>query len=127
VGKLSEVVAAVPTDFNVIVGSSSTFYASLCVGARGGILALACVLPEACARLYKLVQRQQHREALALQQHIATLARLVGSLYGVPGLKAALALIGLDFGPPRRPLRPLDAGARSTIQHALEQIEEPVV
>jgi dihydrodipicolinate synthase/N-acetylneuraminate lyase len=35
------------------------------------------------------------------------LARSVGSTYGVPGLKAALELIGYAGGPPRPPLRPV--------------------
>jgi len=35
------------------------------------------------------------------------LARSVGALYGVPGLKAALELMGFAAGPPRPPLRPV--------------------
>jgi hypothetical protein len=34
-------------------------------------------------------------------------ARSIGPVYGVPGLKAALDLIGLNGGIPRPPLRPV--------------------
>ena len=34
-------------------------------------------------------------------------ARSIGPIYGVPGLKAALDLVGLNGGVPRPPLRPV--------------------
>ena len=37
------------------------FYPALCVGAAGGILALACALPEPCVRLFELTQRRPPR------------------------------------------------------------------
>ena len=40
-------------DFSVLAGTTATFYAALCVGAVGGILALACAVPDACARLFR--------------------------------------------------------------------------
>src|SRR6266853_7991 len=40
--------------FNVLAGSSTTFNAALGAGATGGILALSCVLPDACVRLFEL-------------------------------------------------------------------------
>ena len=52
-------------------GRASTFYAALCVGAVGGILALACVLPDACVRLFELARAGRHDEARALQRAAA--------------------------------------------------------
>jgi 4-hydroxy-2-oxoglutarate aldolase len=112
--------------FQVLAGSSSTFYAARCVGAVGGVLALACVLPEACTRLHELVQQERHVEALALQRQLLPMSALVGSRYGVAGLKAALSAIGLDFGPPRPPLRPLGSSGVAAIQDALADFQEPV-
>ena len=45
-----------PGGFNVLAGSAQTFYAALCVGAVGGILALGCAAPDACARLFELTR-----------------------------------------------------------------------
>ena len=96
-----------PTGFNVLAGSSTTFYAALGVGATGGILALSCVLPDACVRLFELARAGRHDEAGALQERLLGIAKLVGSMHGIAGLKAALKLVGCDVGGPRSPLAPV--------------------
>src|SRR5207248_10895772 len=57
IAQIAEFVKGTPKGFNVLAGSSATFYSALRVGAAGGILALACVLPDACMRLFELAQR----------------------------------------------------------------------
>lgn len=119
VAQIADFVAAGGPTFRVFAGSSTSFYASLCVGAAGGILALACVLPDACTTLFDLARQNAAREALALQRRLAPLARLLGNRYGVAGLKAALALVGCDVGEPRPPIAPLDASGRAALEQAL--------
>lgn len=119
VAQVGEAVAATPATFRVLVGSAPSFYASLCVGASGGILALACVAPELCVRLFELTRRKQHDEALALQQQLTPLARAVTGTHGVPGLKAALDLAGYVGGASRSPLGSVGPAARETIQGLL--------
>ncbi len=123
IGQIAEFVAGTPKDFRVFAGSALTFYAALSVGAAGGILALAGVLPEACVRVYDLVQAGQHEEARLLQHRLVPIARLLSSTYGVPGLKAALHVVGVDVGDPRPPLMPLSDTAVLTIKDALAQFE----
>ena len=53
-----------------------------------------------------LVLEGRIEDARTLQLRLMPLARSVGSTYGVPGLKAALELMGFAAGPPRPPLRP---------------------
>ncbi len=114
--RLGEIVRVVPPNFRVLVGSGSSFYASLCLGASGGILALACVLPHACCHLFSLAREGRHAEAQTLQSSVLPLARLLGS-QGVPGLKGALRLVGVEVGLPRPPLLPLnDAGVEALTQ-----------
>ena len=119
--------AATPDDFDVLAGSASTFHASLSVGATGGILALGLVAPEACVRLYDLTRAGRRDEAGALQEQLLPLAKLLGSTYGVPGLKAALKLVGCDTGWPRPPLRPLDAAAVTQVADALSSVDAAAV
>ncbi|MBM3772165.1 MAG: dihydrodipicolinate synthase family protein [Acidimicrobiia bacterium] len=119
VAQIAELVAAGGSAFRVFAGSSTSFYASLCVGAAGGILALGCVLPDACAALFDLVRQGAHHDARALQSRLVPLAQLLGNRYGVAGLKAALALVGCDVGPPRPPLVALDAHGRDAVERAL--------
>jgi 4-hydroxy-2-oxoglutarate aldolase len=99
-------VAAGGPRFSVIAGTAPTFYPSLCVGAVGGIVAVACVVPDLAVRLFELATTGQHLEARELQRRITTLAALVTTGAGVPGLKAAMDLAGYVGGEPRPPLRP---------------------
>jgi 4-hydroxy-2-oxoglutarate aldolase len=94
------------------------------VGAAGGILALANLIPDACVRLFDLFRQGQHDEACDLQRRIAPLARLLGPVYGVPGLKAALKLVGCDVGVPRPPLVPLPDAGVEALKEALDRFQE---
>ena len=59
--QIADLVSMTPPDFKVLVGSAPTLYASLCVGAVGGIVAAACVIPELCVELYELVAPAEAR------------------------------------------------------------------
>ena len=126
IAKIGEIVGDVPPGFKVLAGSSSTFYAALTVGAAGGILALACVLPDACVRLFHLARLGPAEEARALQRQVVPLARLLGPVYGVAGLKAALKLVGLDVGDPRPPLGRLSLPGIEAIRAELARVPELV-
>jgi 4-hydroxy-2-oxoglutarate aldolase len=103
VGQVADQASATPGEFAVVVGSVSTLYASLCVGAVGGIVAIANVVPEACVRLYRLATEGRHEEARSLQRAIVPLARAT-AVHGVAGLKAVMNEAGYRGGAPRRPL-----------------------
>ena len=112
-------VASAPATFAVIAGSAPTFYPSLCVGATGGILAVACVLPALCVQLHEHFRAGRHAEARDLQRRLTPLAKLVTTGLGVAGLKAAMDLAGFAGGEPRAPLGPLTAEAASQVRDAL--------
>ena len=107
IGQMAEYVARTPDDFTVLAGSAATLVHAFCAGCDGAILALASLVPDECVRMMTLVAEQRLADARALQRRLMPLARSVGSTYGVPGLKAALELIGYAGGPPRPPLRPV--------------------
>jgi 4-hydroxy-2-oxoglutarate aldolase len=116
-------VDAASSSFAVIAGSAPTFYASLCLGATGGILAVACVVPEPCVRLLGHFNAGRHRAARELQRRLTPLARLVTTEFGVPGLKAAMTLAGYSAGHPRAPLAPAPPDAVDQIRDVLEQLQ----
>jgi 4-hydroxy-2-oxoglutarate aldolase len=124
IAQIADLVSGAPADFQVLAGTTSTFYAALCVGAVGGILAPACVIPDACVRLFELARDGHHAEAVQLQRELVPLARLLGQAYGVPGLKAALNLIGYDVGVPRPPLQPAPGAASDALREAIAHFEE---
>ena len=98
--------ASAGADFVVLCGSATSFYSALALGVHGGVLALAGLLPDECARLRAMVSEGQFAEARALQARLMPLARAIGAQHGVPALKAALTLAGFETGDPRPPLRP---------------------
>ena len=89
-GYVGDLIGVARDGFSVVVGSAPTFYASLALGASGGILAVACAIPDACVRIYEHVAAGRHDEARALQRQVVPLARLLTTRHGIPGLKAAL-------------------------------------
>ncbi len=108
IGQIIELLRACPSDFAVLLGNSPAFLSGLQVGATGGILALANVAPRECVAIYDLVAQGRLAEAKAIQFRLMPVGRAVTAGYGVPGLKAALDLLGYTGGSPRLPLRPLE-------------------
>src|SRR5262245_55175030 len=123
--QMSAFVDATPARFSVIAGTAPTFFAALAVGAVGGILAAACVVPEVCITLYELAAGGRAAEARALQRRLTPLAKMVTTTYGVPGLKAAMDLNGYRGGAPRLPLSPAPAEAIEHIRAELTRLREP--
>ncbi len=123
IAHIADIVASTPPSFQLLAGSTTTFYAALCMGCVGAILAVSCVLPEPCVRLFELVKAGHQDDARTLQQRLVPVSRLVGPMFGVPGLKAALALAGYDVGDPRPPLAPAPAAAVEQIRQGLEAFE----
>ncbi|MBA2305391.1 MAG: dihydrodipicolinate synthase family protein [Acidobacteria bacterium] len=110
--------------FTVLAGSAPAFYAGLCVGASGAILAAACVAPRACVALLDAFQRGAHHEARELQRRLVPIAHAVTTGFGVPGLKAALDRTGFIGGSPRAPLQPATRDAIAALESALVPIRE---
>src|SRR5438876_1167865 len=77
VAQIADLVSGTPEGFAVLAGTTSTFYAALCVGCTGGVLAVACVAPDDCVRLFALAKAGRHDEARALQAQLMPLARLL--------------------------------------------------
>ena len=122
-GYVSALVDTTPDDFALLVGSAPTFYPSLLCGATGGIMALACVAPDECVELFELVSANALEEARALQRRLTPLAKLVTRVHGVPGLKAALDLLGFTGGHARPPFRPLSPDAVDELRRALTALD----
>ena len=122
VGQIAEYAARTPDTFTVLAGSATTFFHALCAGCDGAILALAGLLPDDCVRLWTLVRDGRMDEARALQLRLMPIARSVGGVYGIPGLKAALDLMGFAGGPPRPPLRPVAAQTIDLLRTQLDAL-----
>ena len=109
------------SDFRVLSGSIATFYPSLCLGASGGVLSLANVIPDLCVRLYRHCTQGEHEAARSLHFTLTRLNQCLAGKYGVPGVKAAMEMMGLRGASPRLPLVPLSEEQRQGVRRALQE------
>lgn len=112
---VGELVTQTSAGFQVLVGNGAMLYASLEVGAVGGILGLANMAPKQTSALHAAFVAGDHSESGRIQKDIAPAHREIVGGYGVPGVKAALDILGYRGGNPRPPLRPLADRAREEI------------
>lgn len=123
VERVAQIIAATPEPFSLLAGSATTLYASLALGARGGILAAACAWPEWFTSLYEAFWQGDHDRARELQQKILPAIKLVVSACGVSGVKHAMNLRGYYGGPARPPLLPLAEHERAEIASIVRSLE----
>ncbi len=119
--QLGEILNAVDTDFNVMVGTAGVLFSGLSLGCAGGINALANVAPQACVQIFDLVRAGDLEAARKLQLKMLSVNQAVTAKYGVPGLKAALDMLGYFGGDPRLPLLPSSKRERSEIAAILKK------
>ncbi|MFY9557128.1 MAG: dihydrodipicolinate synthase family protein [Blastocatellia bacterium] len=120
-GAISETIRRSPEGFAVMVGNGSIVYPALAMGARGAILGVACVAPRPCVDLYEAYNAGDHTRARELQHRIAPLSQIVTASLSVPGLKAAMEILGFASGFPRAPLLPLSAADRERIKTVIRE------
>jgi 4-hydroxy-2-oxoglutarate aldolase len=120
--RVGEIIHQTPEGFQTLVGSASTFFPALAMGAVGGILAVACFAPELCVELYHAATAGDVPRARALQQRLLQPTATIVSRLGIPGVKYAMDQIGYYGGPARRPFLPLSDGAEKEIDAALASV-----
>jgi 4-hydroxy-2-oxoglutarate aldolase len=113
---ISEVAWNTPSSkFGILAGAAATLFPAMVSGARGGIIAIACAAPKATLALYRAFAAGDYKKAGEIQRIIAPAAGAVTGQNGIPGLKAAMELEGLQPGLPRRPLLPLKPEQREEL------------
>jgi 4-hydroxy-2-oxoglutarate aldolase len=117
--QLNDYLTRTRTGFTVLAGAAPTLFTATALGVHGAVLALAGLVPERCVELVEHVTAGRIEQARALHQRLLPLARSIGPMFGVPGLKAALDLVGLAGGVPRAPLRPAGPVAIETLRGQL--------
>ncbi len=142
IAKLAQVVAQAPADFRVFAGNAGFLLPALSIGAVGAVSALANIFPRHVCRVQQLFNAGRLAEARNLQAALIAANAAVTTVYGVPGLKAALELStgvihhaptpgrlqGLslqpDCGYMRSPLQPLTQQQRLKLQDILNNVPQ---
>jgi 4-hydroxy-2-oxoglutarate aldolase len=117
----AEIVRLCPPDFNTLVGSAATLFPSLILGAAGGILALACFLPEPAIEIYEAVRVGDTARAGRIQMTLLGPSRKIAGELGPTGVKYAMDCVGYFGGEPRPPLLPLTHAQKQTVESVLAE------
>ena len=117
---MGELMKNCPENFVIFQGTGSLLFASLMLGARGGILALSNMAPAETVEIFEMVRAGQLEKAKEIQMRLITLNERVVNTYGVPGIKCAMDLLGYFGGHPRPPLQPVAQEIKDSIGQLLE-------
>ena len=126
VALLGRILSSVPASFAVLCGSAPVLYPALCLGAAGGVVAVACCAPRPAAALVRAFEAGDHTRARQIQAALTPLATAVTATHGVAGLKAAMTAAGFAGGHVRSPLLPAPADLAATLKPLLEKAEAVV-
>ena len=107
--------------FHVMPGSIRKLKDFLRLGSIGATVSLANYCPDLAAQLYARLLEDAGAERVDLNDKLVGIDQRIAGAYRVPGVKAAMNLLGFTAGIPRRPLHPLDAGQIDAVKSALIQ------
>ncbi|HYY46514.1 MAG TPA: dihydrodipicolinate synthase family protein [Candidatus Angelobacter sp.] len=107
----------------ILTGTGEKLIDALTAGADGAIAALANLAPATSVRIRSAWMQRRPDEARTQQRIIAPLGEAMTRQYGVPGLKAALRMLGYDHGDPRPPLPPLAQRELPAVRRLLEDAQ----
>jgi 4-hydroxy-2-oxoglutarate aldolase len=124
-GRLGEIAEATPPGFQLLVGTGAKLYAALQVGAVGGILGVANLVPGASAGIVRAHAEGEGVTAGRLQEKVAPLHDGIVGAFGVAGVKRALDLLGMKGGDPRPPLASAGEAATERIRELLREAGVP--
>jgi 4-hydroxy-2-oxoglutarate aldolase len=121
IAKMGDVLRRADPSFQVLAGSAGFFYPAQAMGVSGGVLALGNIAPDESVALFDLFHSGQIDAGRDLHLRMLPVNAAVTSRFGVPGLKAAMDMLGYYGGPPRPPLRPLAEQRTHELRAILEQ------
>jgi 4-hydroxy-2-oxoglutarate aldolase len=119
--KIGQLIHSAGDSFQVLAGSGSFLLPALSVGAVGGVMALAAVAPHQLSELNRYFDRGDLKKAREIQLGLIPANAAVTTKFGIPGLKAAMDLIGMYGGPVRPPLLPLEQREKDEVERILRE------
>ena len=119
---LAEIIRRSAPPFPVFVGAALALLPSLALGAVGGIIGISHVAPQLCVEIVRAFAGGDLARARARQFQLAPAIIATGA-HGIPGVKAAMDMVGYQGGYCRPPLQSVDAPAREAIRRALQEAQ----
>ena len=126
--RIRQIRAACGDRLEVFVGGDTITYDGLAAGAVGSIWGCANFMPREAVSLFELVcEKGDLAAAGRLWDGMFPVCDFVENSPYAPAVKAALGLVGLDVGPPRRPALPLSGAERAELARRMRGLGLPVV
>jgi 4-hydroxy-2-oxoglutarate aldolase len=119
--KMAFVIREAADGFQVLAGSAGFMLPALSVGAVGAVPAMGNFASPMLRELMDRFAAGDLAQARALQLRAVETNTAVTTRYGVPGLKAALDMLGYYGGPVRSPLLPLTKEEQDTLKDILQR------
>jgi 4-hydroxy-tetrahydrodipicolinate synthase len=120
IGQISELADHVGNKVSLLAGTADVFLPSLCMGAKGAILAIANVVPQMCVDLYNYFRQDEFEKARQISVKLLRLNNvLVKKFNQISAIKEAMNQLGRPAGSPRGPSLPLDESACNEIRTEL--------
>jgi len=118
--KMGEIKRSAKPEFQILAGSAGFLLPALSIGAVGGILALANILPEKNISIYEDFISGNIEKARQTQLDLIPINKAVTSKWGIPALKAAMDFNGLYGGIARKPILPISEKIKAQVFSLLE-------
>jgi 4-hydroxy-tetrahydrodipicolinate synthase len=106
-------------DLSIFIGSDDLIFAALGSGAAGAVAGCANVFPRETRQIYDYFEKGNLMKSKELQNDIDPFAHAMNLGTYPSAVKEALAMIGHDCGPVRRPLMPLSNAERKKVKASL--------
>ena len=124
VAQFIRVVAHAGDKIAILSGEEPLFATHLAIGARGGVLTTANLLPERWLAIFEDATRGNLRAALAKQAALDPLIRAAFAETNPGPLKFLMQEAGQPCGKPRLPLLPPAEAVQGALRYALSQIRQ---
>lgn len=117
-----QVIQGVSEDFSALSGQDTLFTQQVAMGACGGVLTSAVLVPGIWARIQRLAETGSFTEALALQRRLNPLMDALFAEENPGPTREALRLIGIENGASQLPIPAVTQGLISRIGRVLDQL-----
>jgi 4-hydroxy-tetrahydrodipicolinate synthase len=119
----NHVAALVADRMAILSGEDTHFPLHMAMGARGGVLATASLVPALWVEMYRLATAGRIVEAVAAQRRLLPLIDAIFAETNPGPLKAAMNMAGLAVGAPLAPLRSPDAALMTRLRAVMEDLQ----
>lgn len=123
VSRVHEIIRLTDGKLTVFIGKDNNMFEAFCLGAKGWVAGIACIIPRMCRELYELsVEKEELIKARELYYKIIPLGVLVERSKFVQYIKKGCEMINLPAGPSRPPLLPLEKHEEEKLRETLKKI-----